>query len=155
MVDRLGQDVAQGGSEGSREDEGGPEEEDVGGIGPKIERGEEGEDAAEDERAAFVTERGVIGQAIAERGAEGVRDEDGEPVEGLGFAVGDVVYVDGAEGEIPNREDGEDAGEEDDGTPEVTDPGGAGKVIGGGALESRGGGGLVVWRFRATWAPRS
>src|SRR5215469_14726059 len=107
----LIEEIADGGAERARQDEGRPEQEHARDIGPKIKRGDDGEPDSKDERAAFVAEAAVIGEPIAERGAERLRQGDGGPVEGLDPARRDGVDGNRSLRPIPKAEHGHEAKE--------------------------------------------
>src|SRR5262252_1746595 len=78
----LVEEIADRGTEWTRQDERRPEEHHVGDARAVIGNGDEYEQRTEHERAAAVAESGVR-DPIAERGAEGLGEGDGEPVERL------------------------------------------------------------------------
>ena len=93
----LVEEVADRCAERAGENESRPEERDVGDFGSVVEQGNDGERRAEDERAATIAQRRVVGDPVAERRAKRLREGDCRPVEGFGFGCGDGVDGNGAE----------------------------------------------------------
>src|SRR5690348_9264954 len=84
LVDRLVEKVADGRAERASEDESGPEQEDPADLATsEIEDREDQEPCAEYERAAAIAEApssfaGCVSRPVAERGAERLRESDGD-----------------------------------------------------------------------------
>src|SRR5213079_1395231 len=102
MIDWFRQNITERGSKRPGENEGRPKQRHVRKVREEIESRDKGKRGPENERPTFVTEARSVGEAVAQSGAEGVRCEDGQPVKGFRFSVGDPVHVDRPEREIPN-----------------------------------------------------
>ena len=96
MRDRLGHDIPERRAEGPGENESRPEKRRVRDIGPEISDEDQRQRARENERAAFVAERGGIREAITERGAECIGGKNRHPIKDLRLAVRDFVHRDRA-----------------------------------------------------------
>jgi hypothetical protein len=83
VVHRLVEEIADRGAERPRQDEGRPEQKDARHIGHEIDRDQRRQPGGKYQRAAVIAEPG-LGGPIAERGAERLREGNGDPVEGLG-----------------------------------------------------------------------
>ena len=80
VLKRLVEEIADGRSQRTRQDEGRPEEEDVGQLREIVERRQKSEAGPEEERSSAVTERGVR-DPVSKRRSERLRKGDRDPIE--------------------------------------------------------------------------
>jgi len=118
---RLGERVSKGGAKGACEHVSGPEEHALRDRGEKVGSGDQRDQAGEDECSTFETKAGGRSGEIAQGRAERVGDEDGEPVEDLVGAGGDVVNSNLAGHEVPDEQNDENRGEEHQGGFDVAE----------------------------------
>ncbi len=99
------QNIAHGGAKGPRQNKGDPEEDHVRDLGEVIGRGDESESAADHGCTTGKAEAGIISKEVTEeRGAEGVGEKNGGPIEDLHLAGADLFHGEGFTGEIPDGE---------------------------------------------------
>src|ERR1043165_162834 len=134
---RLGERVAERGPERARQDVCGPEENAARNLREEVRQRHERDQAGEDERAALEAEARVVCGEIAERRAERVRDEDGQPVEDLVPFRDDVLELYAPHHAMPDEEDCEDAAEQYDGRLHVTESERAVEIVGHGRADGR------------------
>ncbi len=136
-IDGLVEEVADGGAQRARQDEGGPEQRHARQAGPVIEHDDHRKRGGEHQRAAFVAEPGRIRHPVAKRRAERLRQRDGRPVEGLGLRRVDGVDGDRAERTVPEAQRGQQADQQHRCATGVSDPQGAVGEVGHGGAECR------------------
>lgn len=124
--DRLVKEIADRRTQRPRQDEGRPEQDHTRNPCPEMERGDHGERSAEHQRRAGIAEAAVR-DPIAERGAEGLRQGDGDPVEGFRAWSDDGIDRNAAQRPIPSEERGKDAAQQQQRAARIADaerPGG-------------------------------
>src|SRR5665213_3138557 len=90
VVERLVEEIAYRGAEGTRQDKCRPEEPNPREVGPEVDARDEGKRRAEQQGGSLVPESRVICRPVAECRAESLRERDGRPIEHL-----DAGCVDG------------------------------------------------------------
>ena len=103
--DRLVEKIADRRPQWPRQDEGRPEQDHAGNLSAQIEHGDYNQRPAEYQRSAGIAEA-AVGDPVAERGAEGLRQGDGDPVEGFRARSDDGIDRDAAQRPIPGEEGG-------------------------------------------------
>src|ERR1700704_5812205 len=86
---RLVEKVADGRTQGAREDEGTPEQQRARNVREEVRRRDDRQPGTENQRAALVAQS-TIGHPVAECRSQGLREQDGDPVEHL-----DLRRIDG------------------------------------------------------------
>src|ERR1700730_17296861 len=79
---RLVEKVADGRAQGTREDEGTPEQQRARDVGKEVRRRDDSQPGTENQGAALVAQS-CVGHPVAERRSQGLRKQDGDPVEHL------------------------------------------------------------------------
>ncbi|PAV72903.1 hypothetical protein WR25_21020 [Diploscapter pachys] len=105
LGDRLVKKITDRRPQWPGQDEGRPEQDHAGNMGAQIERGDYNQRSTEHERSPGIAEA-AVGDPVAERGAEGLRQGDGDPVEGFRARSDDGIDRDAAQRPIPGEEGG-------------------------------------------------
>ncbi len=121
VVGRLGQQIAEGRAERARQHERDPEQQHAIDAGQVHGGGGQRDRAADQRSAAEEAESGIVGEEVAERGAERVGEQDRQPVEQLRAARADRVDGKAAFDEPPDHEHGGEAGHQDRGAARVAE----------------------------------
>src|SRR5882757_6314670 len=85
MVERLVEEIAYRGAKWPSEHERDPKQDGTRNVRPEIRRDSGREAGGKNQRASGITEPRRIGHPVAERGAQGLRKQDRDPIEDLGL----------------------------------------------------------------------
>jgi hypothetical protein len=130
VVERLGQQVAEGRAEGAGEHEGEPEEQEARRPAEAVQQGERDEEPGDQGCALREADAEIVGEQVSRGGSQGVGDQEGEPVVQLCARAGDGLHADRALHPVPERQHGEQAGDQEGGAPQVAEAEGAVEEVG-------------------------
>jgi len=101
MVNGLIEQIAQGGTERSREDKSSPEEQSARDVRKEISGGYQRQPSAEYEGTAFIAKPVCVGHPVAERRSQGLGEQDRSPIEHLDLRRSYGLHRNGARRFIP------------------------------------------------------